>query len=103
VPLTAISAAAGISRSTLVRRVAACAGQGGTCGRCRPAPIGAWLTEEIQAGRIRQLPLPLLVQLLSGPMIFHMMTRPAFATLFGHPFRPSSRPVTCSPTPLCES
>jgi AcrR family transcriptional regulator len=46
------------------------------------ATIGTWLTEEIQAGRIRRLPLPLLVQLLFGPMILYMLTRPAFMVLF---------------------
>ena len=50
------------------------------------ATLGAWLTEEIQSGRIRQLPLPLLVQLLLGPMILHMLTRPAFTMLFGPSF-----------------
>jgi AcrR family transcriptional regulator len=50
------------------------------------ATIGAWLTEEIQAGRIRQLPLPLLVQLLIGPVVLHMLTRPAFTALLGPSF-----------------
>jgi AcrR family transcriptional regulator len=50
------------------------------------ASIGAWLTEEMQVGRIRRLPLPLLVQLLFGPVVLHMLTRPAFAALLGSSF-----------------
>jgi AcrR family transcriptional regulator len=48
--------------------------------------IGAWLTDEMRAGRIRRLPLPLLAQLLMGPLAFHMLTRPALAPLFGPSF-----------------
>ena len=39
--------------------------------------IGAWLTGEVQACRIRDLPLPLLAQQLMGPMLIHLFTRPA--------------------------
>jgi len=41
--------------------------------------IGAWLTAEVHAGRIRDLPLPLLAQQLMGPMLIHLFTRPAAA------------------------
>ena len=41
------------------------------------ASIGAWLTQEIQAGRIRDLPLPLLIQQLIAPITIHMLLRPA--------------------------
>jgi AcrR family transcriptional regulator len=40
------------------------------------AVIGQWLTTEVQAGRIRDLPLPLLVQQLLSPMVVHMLLRP---------------------------
>jgi AcrR family transcriptional regulator len=40
------------------------------------AVIGQWLTTEIQAGRIRDFPLPLLVQQLLAPMAVHMLLRP---------------------------
>lgn len=50
------------------------------------ATIGDWLTDEIQAGRIKPLPLPLLIQLLFGPMILHMLTRPTFTMLLGPSF-----------------
>jgi AcrR family transcriptional regulator len=48
--------------------------------------VGAWLSDEMGAGRIRRLPLPLVAQLLLGPMAFHMLTRPALAPLFGPSF-----------------
>ncbi|WP_239073948.1 LLM class flavin-dependent oxidoreductase [Streptomyces sp. SID10853] len=35
------------------------------------------LLPHVEAGRIRPLPLPVLVQLLLGPMITHILTRPA--------------------------
>jgi len=41
--------------------------------------IGAWLMEQMRAGRIRPLPLPLLVQQLMGPVMMHLLLRPAFA------------------------
>jgi AcrR family transcriptional regulator len=45
--------------------------------------LGHWLTTEIQAGRIRDLPQPLLVQQLLAPMVVHMMLRPNAANLPG--------------------
>lgn len=48
--------------------------------------FGAWLTDEMRAGRIRELPLPLVAQLLLGPMAIHMLTRPVFGPLFGPSF-----------------
>jgi hypothetical protein len=48
--------------------------------------LGAWLLDQMRAGRIRELPLPLVAQLLIGPMAIHMLTRPAFAPLFGPSF-----------------
>ncbi|MBI2761798.1 MAG: TetR family transcriptional regulator [Chloroflexi bacterium] len=39
---------------------------------------GRWLAEEVAAGRCRPLPLPLLLQLLGGPMLLHVVTRDAF-------------------------
>lgn len=41
------------------------------------ASLGAWLTGEIQAGRIRDVPLPLLLQLLIAPVSVHMLLRAA--------------------------
>lgn len=40
-------------------------------------PLDALLTPHVRAGRLRALPLPLLVQLLVGPLVSHMLTRPA--------------------------
>ena len=47
------------------------------------AVLGHWLTTEIGAGRIRDLPQPLLVQQLLAPMVVHMMLRPNEANLPG--------------------
>lgn len=47
------------------------------------AVIGQWLTTEIQAGRIRDLPLPLLIEELLAPMVVHMLLRPTTAALPG--------------------
>ncbi|MBS4730254.1 TetR family transcriptional regulator [Mycobacterium sp. SM1] len=43
--------------------------------------IGVWLTTQVQKGRIRDLPIPLLIQQLMGPMVIHMLARPALATV----------------------
>jgi AcrR family transcriptional regulator len=40
-------------------------------------PFDALLTPHMRAGRLRALPLPLLVQLLVGPLVSHMLTRSA--------------------------
>jgi AcrR family transcriptional regulator len=45
--------------------------------------LGHWLTSEIRAGRIRDLPQPLLVQQLLSPMVVHMMLRPNAASMSG--------------------
>ena len=47
------------------------------------AVIGQWLTEEIAAGRIRDLPLPLLIEELLAPIVVHMLLRPNTAALPG--------------------
>ena len=36
---------------------------------------------QVQRGRIRDLPIPLLIQQLMGPMVMHMLFRPALDTL----------------------
>jgi AcrR family transcriptional regulator len=41
------------------------------------AVLGQWLTAEIQAGRIRELPLPLLIQQFLAPTVMHLLLRPA--------------------------
>ena len=43
--------------------------------------LGAWLNAQVQRGRIRDLPMPLLIQQLMGPMVMHMLFRPALDTL----------------------
>jgi AcrR family transcriptional regulator len=41
------------------------------------AGVGQWLTAEIAAGRIRDLPLPLLIHQMIAPIVVHTMVRPA--------------------------
>lgn len=43
--------------------------------------IGAWLTSQIEAGRIRDIPLALLIQQLIAPVTVHMLVRPAVPQL----------------------
>lgn len=43
--------------------------------------LGHWMTTEIEAGRVRKLPVPLLVQQLVAPMLIHMLMRPAVAAV----------------------
>ena len=43
------------------------------------ASLGRWLQTEIQAGRIRDIPVPLLMQQLVGPLLAHILMRPAIA------------------------
>jgi AcrR family transcriptional regulator len=45
------------------------------------AGVGQWLTAEIAAGRIRDLPLPLLIHQLLAPIGVHTMVRPAIGSL----------------------
>jgi AcrR family transcriptional regulator len=45
------------------------------------AGVGQWLTGEIAAGRIRGLPLPLLIQQMLAPIAVHTMVRPAADTI----------------------
>lgn len=57
------------------------------------ASLGAWLLDQMRSGRFRQLPLPLAAQLLIGPMAIHMLSRPAFAPLFGPDFPTTAQAV----------
>ncbi|WP_411268427.1 TetR/AcrR family transcriptional regulator [Nonomuraea sp. PA05] len=41
------------------------------------AGLGQWLSAEMAAGRIRTLPLPLLIQQMIAPALIHFITRPA--------------------------
>lgn len=50
--------------------------------------LGAWLTAEVQAGRVRPLPLPVLLQLLISPVAVHLLGRPLVEPVFG-PMLPS--------------
>jgi AcrR family transcriptional regulator len=44
--------------------------------------VGAWLSEQVRAGRFKPLPLPILAQLLLGPIATHMLLRPTLAPVF---------------------
>ncbi|MFD6951740.1 TetR family transcriptional regulator [Nocardiopsis sp. TSRI0078] len=48
--------------------------------------LGGWLAEEVSAGRIRDLPVPLLMQQLLGPLAVHFMLRPALGRVPGVEF-----------------
>ena len=39
------------------------------------AGLGGWLAAQVNAGRIRDIPIPLLVQMLIGPMWAHLLMR----------------------------
>jgi AcrR family transcriptional regulator len=41
------------------------------------AGVGQWLAGEVTAGRVRDLPLPLLIQQMLAPIAIHTMVRPA--------------------------
>jgi AcrR family transcriptional regulator len=43
--------------------------------------LGTWLQTQVKHGRIRDLPTPLLIQQLMGPMVMHMLGRPALTAL----------------------
>jgi AcrR family transcriptional regulator len=47
------------------------------------ATLGAWLTSEVRAGRIRDIPLVLLMQLLIAPVSVHMLLRGAVPEFSG--------------------
>jgi AcrR family transcriptional regulator len=47
------------------------------------AAVGRWFDGEIQAGRMRDLPLPLLAQQLLGPIMIHILTRPVLPNVPG--------------------
>ncbi|MFB7664861.1 TetR/AcrR family transcriptional regulator [Kitasatospora sp. NPDC056138] len=45
--------------------------------------LGRLLLPHIEAGRLRPLPLPVLMQLLLGPMAMHLLVRPVLAPALG--------------------
>jgi AcrR family transcriptional regulator len=45
--------------------------------------VGALLSAEMEAGRLRRLPLPLVIQLMIGPLVMHMLLRPVLETSMG--------------------
>ena len=47
------------------------------------ASLGAWLKREVQAGHIRDIPLPLLIQQLIAPISIHMLMRPTCPAIPG--------------------
>ena len=47
--------------------------------------LGRWFDAEINAGRIRDLPLPLLAQQLLGPIMIHFLTRPVLPSVLASP------------------
>ncbi|MDP4511797.1 TetR/AcrR family transcriptional regulator [Nonomuraea turcica] len=47
------------------------------------ASLSTLLTSQIEAGRLRPLPLPLLIQLMIGPLAVHMLLRPTLQDTLG--------------------
>jgi AcrR family transcriptional regulator len=47
--------------------------------------LGRWFDTEIRAGRIRDLPMPLLAQQLLGPIMIHLLTRPILPSVLAGP------------------
>jgi AcrR family transcriptional regulator len=47
--------------------------------------LGRWFDAEISAGRIRDLPMPLLAQQLLGPIMIHLLTRPVLPNVLAAP------------------
>ena len=45
------------------------------------ATIGPWLSAEVAAGRIRDLPLPVLIQQMIAPIAMHTMLRPTLESV----------------------
>src|ERR1700761_6209109 len=43
--------------------------------------LGTWLNTQVNRGRIRDVPMALLIQQLMGPMVMHMLGRPALTAL----------------------
>ena len=48
--------------------------------------LGGWLRREVDAGRLRDLPVPLMAQQLVGPAVVHFSLRPALAGVPGIDF-----------------
>ncbi|MGW0486131.1 MULTISPECIES: TetR/AcrR family transcriptional regulator [Nonomuraea] len=58
------------------------------------AGLGGWLANEMAAGRIRPLPMPLLIQQLIAPAVMHFVLRPALDQVPG--FDLPSMEETCA-------
>ena len=76
--------------------------------------VGRWLTTQIEAGLVRDLPLALLMEMLLAPMVFHVLSRPTMidadmvdvpdldtaCDVFAESFlRAAGRPAADSPCP----
>lgn len=45
--------------------------------------VGDWLSAEVEAGRVRPLPVVVLIQLLIGPLVVHVLSRPLLTRAHG--------------------
>lgn len=75
----------------------------GTSARRALGLVGGWLTREVAAGRCRPLPLPLLIQLLIGPMILHASTRGLVEGLIGEPPPPRETVIETLTAAYCRA
>ena len=65
--------------------------------------VGGWLAGEVAAGRCRPLPLPLLIQLLIGPMLLHASTRGLVEDLFRAPPPPRDEVIETLTAAYCRA
>jgi AcrR family transcriptional regulator len=62
------------------------------------ATVGGWLQAEVAAGRIRDLPVEVLLQQLIGPLLAHMLMRPAMPGLASESMPPDQFCATFTDT-----
>lgn len=74
--------------------------------RLGPRAVGiihGWLAGEVAAGRCRPLPIPLLIQLLVGPMLVHAPTRGLVEAVLGEPPPPRGTVVETLTAAYCRA
>jgi AcrR family transcriptional regulator len=65
--------------------------------------VRGWLAAEVAAGRCRPLPIPLLVQLLVGPMFAHVATRDLSERVIGEPPAPREEVIETLTAAYCRA
>ncbi len=65
--------------------------------------VRGWLAAEVAAGRCRPLPIPLLIQLLVGPMLAHVATRGLVERVLGEPPTPREEVIETLTAAYCRA